>query len=41
MNEALVFAFNPGGTKAIILYIVVIVAIVAVAMYARRGATGR
>jgi len=39
MLEALVLAINPLGTKAIIVYIVVIVAIVAVALYTRRGAT--
>jgi hypothetical protein len=41
MHEALVFAFNPTGPKEIIVYIVVIVAIVAVALYTRRSAPGR
>ena len=41
MAESLVLAFNVFGTKEIIVYIVVIVVIVGVAMYTRRGAAGR
>jgi hypothetical protein len=41
MVESLVFALNFFGTKAIIAYIVVIVVIVGVAMYTRRGTAGR
>ncbi|HZS92967.1 MAG TPA: hypothetical protein VFE42_36445 [Chloroflexota bacterium] len=41
MVESLVVAVNLLGTKAIIAYIVVIVVIVGVALYTRRGAPGR
>lgn len=41
MNPEIVFAFHVFGTKEIIVYIIVIVAIVAVALYMRRGAVSR
>ena len=41
MHSDIVFALNLLGTKAIIVYIIVIVAIVAVALYMRRGAVSR
>jgi hypothetical protein len=41
MIESLVVALNLLGTKAIVVYIVVIVVIAGVAMYTRRGAPGR
>ncbi len=37
---AVVFAFNPTGTKAIIVYVVVIVALVLIGVFAR-GNAGR
>ena len=41
MHPDIIFAFNVFGTKEIIVYIIVIVAIVAVALYMRRGAMSR
>lgn len=41
MTSTLIFGLNLLGTKEIIVYVVVIVAIIAVAMYTRRGAPGR
>lgn len=41
MYAGLILGLNLLGTKAIIVYIIVIVAIVAVALYTRRGTVGR
>lgn len=41
MFDHAIFAFHVFGTKEIIVYIVAIVAIIAIALYTRRGATGR
>ena len=41
LYDALVLGINFAGTKAIIVYIVVIVAIIAVALYARGNAVRR
>lgn len=41
MYEDIVFGFHVFGTKEIIVYIVVILAIIAVAFYMRRGAMSR
>ena len=41
MHAALVLGLNPLGTKAIVVYVIVILAIIALAVYSRRGAAGR
>lgn len=41
MIESLVLALNLLGTKAIIAYVVVIIAVVAIAMYSRSSAAKR
>lgn len=41
MLEQIVFALNLLGPKAIAAYIVVIIAIVAISLYTRRGAATR
>jgi hypothetical protein len=41
MTDAIILGLNLLGTKAIIVYLVVIVALVAVGLYTRRGAVGR
>lgn len=41
MISTQVFALNLLGTKEIIVYVVVIVAIIAIGLYMRRGAPGR
>ena len=37
MHAALVLGLNPLGTKAIIVYVIVILAIIAFGIYSRRG----
>ncbi len=40
MLDTLVLGLNLFGTKAIIVYVVVIVAILAIVLYTRRGSAG-
>jgi hypothetical protein len=41
MHSALVLGLNPTGPKEIIVYVIVVLAIIAFAVYTRRGAARR
>ena len=41
MHPALVLGLNPFGPKEIAVYVIVLLAIIAFAVYSRRGAAGR